>query len=276
VRGLGLAIAARVIRAHGRQHRGHSGRARTRRYDDPAGRSTGSLNRRTRSRSSCRRPWKKCSAPVITSSDGGRGAKLRTNPRTASTSTSSSPIALHDQPRCRGRHEPCEIPAPDRRCDRDQQAGRGRLRRPQRNERPEREAGDPGRGTRPALPTPVDELHCIGGLAAPFVVRTRRGTDATKIEAQRRYAEFLPASRQGVHDLVRHAAAEQRMRMTDDAERRRLACSRRLFEQRLDGAGPAGKLQGRRSRGTKRHRSAVTVSCGRCRPSSRTTLARAV
>src|SRR5581483_7936601 len=64
---------------------------------------------------------------------------------------------------------------------------------------------------------------------------------AAKVEANRRHAEVVKRARERVDHFVVERAAEQRMRMTHDAERARLRHALRRLDARFDVAGRPGE-----------------------------------
>ena len=86
---------------------------------------------------------------------------------------------------------------------------------------------------------PVERRGGVGQLAGAVVERALAAADAAEIEAQHREAALHEAVVQIVDDLVVHRAAELRMRMQHDRDRR-APLLRRLIAA-FDAAGGAGE-----------------------------------
>ena len=104
----------------------------------------------------------------------------------------------------------------------------------------EGDAGDPAAlGFRVERLHPVERCGCVREFARAMVEMTLAAADAAEVEAQRREAAIHEAVEQVVDDLVVHRAAELRMRMQHDPDRR-AALLRRLVAA-LDAAGGPGE-----------------------------------
>ena len=117
----------------------------------------------------------------------------------------------------------------------------------------ERKAAEPQRIAVELPARPFDHGQRIREFTHAVVVLAFAGTHATEIEAHRGRARFLHRPGGGVHDLVLHRAAVQRMRMADDADHiAGRPCLERIFDARFDGTGGTGDLDGLRHGWTKR------------------------
>ena len=210
---------------------------------------------RTPPRSSPSLPWKKCSAPAITINSGS-GAKSA-GPRTHGVDVDEFVlVALHDQPgTVRTRHGFGDDAADRRRNRHELHRLRAVCRRLQSGRRTEREPAEPQRVAVEVPACPVDHGERIREFANAPVVLTFAGTHATEIETHRRRPRLLHGPGSGVHDLVLHRAAKQRMRVADDADDPAGRPGwQRIFDARLDGAGRTSNLDGQRHGRAKRFR----------------------
>src|SRR6185312_4568099 len=131
-------------------------------------------------------------------------------------------VAVDDQARGRAGSEEGEVVEVRRRADRDEALDLGAAHQ-QLHADPgaEREAGDPARlrfridGLRP-----VERGRRVRELAGAVVERTLRAADAAEIETQRREAAVHELVVELVADRVVHRAAELRVRMQHDGDRR--------------------------------------------------------
>ena len=95
--------------------------------------------------------------------------------------------------------------------------------------------GKTGDGQRPFGRHLPDHLAHVGGLAMAFVVDALAGADTAEIETHRPPTGLHKGTGQGLHHLVGHGAAEQRMRVSDHGGATGRGSG--LVEQRLDGTG---------------------------------------
>ncbi|MCY1535569.1 hypothetical protein D9M68_709810 [compost metagenome] len=80
----------------------------------------------------------------------------------------------------------------------------------------------------------ADDMQHVLELAAPFIVNAFAGPHPAEVEAHGRPSAGHEGTRQGLHDLVVHRAAEQRVRMGDHRDAARFA--RRQIALHLDHA----------------------------------------
>ena len=144
--------------------------------------------------------------------------------------------------------------AADRRRDRHElRRPRAACRRLQGGRRTEREPAEPQRVAVEVPARPVDHRERIREFTNAPVVLAFAGAHATEIETHRRRPGFLHRPGSGVHDLVLHRAAVQRMRVADDADDPAGRPGwQRVFDARFDGAGRTGDLDGLRRGRAKR------------------------
>ncbi len=133
------------------------------------------------------------------------------------------------------------MPAVDlyRRADQDKARHSGMCNRgAQPDGGPERIAREEDRQRKPFGQIVQPNSH-VADFASSFVVLSRAGPYAAKVEAQHRVAERVEHLRRREHDFVVHAAAEERMGMTD--QRRIFCIGSTQIEQRLESTGLARK-----------------------------------